>query len=195
MTVSRTERKLSQDSHSATVPRYLSNLRFLFLQDKSKMAAALLPELIWTFFSIVLYVIEAICLAFIPNRFRTKKNISKEIVLVTGAGHGIGRSLAHKFAQEGCVVVLWDINAIWLQEARESLASSGATVHAYVCDVSDKTAVYRCAALVQAEVGEVGILVNNAGIVRAKYLLELPDEDILKVFGTNAYAHFWVRQA
>lgn len=130
------------------------------------MAAALLPQLIWTFFSIVLYVVEAVCLAFIPKRFRTKKNISKQIVLVTGAGHGIGRALAHKFAQQGCIVVLWDISEAWLEDTRQSLVLCRATVHAYVCDVSDKDDVYRCAALVQAEVGEVNILVNNAGIVR-----------------------------
>ena len=55
------------------------------------------------------YILEAIVLFFIPSAFR-KKSIENELVLVTGAGSGIGRLQAVLFAEAGCNVVLWDIN-------------------------------------------------------------------------------------
>jgi len=61
------------------------------------------------FFKLIYYVIEAIVLSIIPDKYRPKKNISGQIALVTGAGGGIGRLLALGLASQGCRVVCWDI--------------------------------------------------------------------------------------
>ena len=58
----------------------------------------------------VYYILDAIIHYFLPSKL-TKKNISKDIVLVTGGGGGLGRLLAEKFSELGCTIIVWDINA------------------------------------------------------------------------------------
>ena len=57
---------------------------------------------------------------------------------------------------------------------------------------SDRENIYSMAERVRAEVGEVDILINNAGIVQGKRLLDSTDEVIIKTFQVNLFAHFWV---
>ena len=70
-------------------------------------------EIIWEtfslFFKINYYILEAIISTVLPDKYRPKKNISGQIVLVTGAGGGIGRLLALGLANQGCKIVCWDI--------------------------------------------------------------------------------------
>ena len=61
------------------------------------------------FFLFLYYIIKSIVLKCIPVQFHTKKNISGQIALVTGAGGGIGRVLALRLADLGCKVVCWDV--------------------------------------------------------------------------------------
>ncbi|OWA53683.1 Short-chain dehydrogenase/reductase family 16C member 6 [Hypsibius exemplaris] len=159
------------------------------------MSAQIIPELFLTILYVIYYSLESLALFLVPKRFRTRKDISNEIVLITGAGHGIGRALSLRFARLGCTVVLVDIDQTWLSETQDFVAEEGGTVYAYVCDVSNRKDVYACAKLIQTEVGNVSILVNNAGIVVAQFLLDLPDEDILRVFRTNCFSHFWTLKA
>lgn len=77
---------------------------------------------------------------------RRKKNVSGEIVLITGAGSGIGRFLSLKFASLGATVVLWDINQEGLKETSRLVRENGAVrVHCYICDCSKRQEVYRVA--------------------------------------------------
>lgn len=79
----------------------------------------------------------------VPKR---KKNVSGEIVLITGAGSGIGRLLSLKFASLGATVVLWDINQEGLKETSRLAKENGAErVHCYVCDCSKRQDIYRVA--------------------------------------------------
>lgn len=58
-------------------------------------------------------------------------------------------------------------------------------------DISDREAVYKAAAQLQEDVGPVDILINNAGIVCCKPLLELPDKMIEKTYAVNILSHYW----
>lgn len=137
--------------------------------------------------------IESFIHMFIP---RKKKNITGEVVLITGAGSGIGRLMAREFASHGTVVVLWDINQDGMKETAQLAKESGAArVHYYLCDCSDKNEVYRVADQVKREVGDVSILVNNAGIVTGKKFMDAPDSLIEKTMGVNTMAHFWTYKA
>lgn len=79
----------------------------------------------------------------VPKR---KKSVSGEIVLITGAGSGIGRLLSLKFASLGATVVLWDINQDGLKETSKLVKENGVVrVHCYVCDCSNRQDVYRVA--------------------------------------------------
>jgi len=120
-------------------------------------------------------------------------------ILITGAAMGIGKEMALRFAAEGAHLVLWDINLQQLQIAKEEIEkqTAGAVVHVYKCDVTDRDAVLACGREVEEELGEshVEVLVNNAGVVSGKQLLELSERDIRRTFAVNVLAHFWTVQA
>ncbi|XP_020861613.1 epidermal retinol dehydrogenase 2 isoform X2 [Phascolarctos cinereus] len=127
---------------------------------------------------------------------KPKKNVAGEIVLVTGSGSGIGRLLALRFAHLGAILVLWDINPEGNQETCDLARKAGASrVYTYICNCSERQDIYRVAAQVKKEVGDVTILINNAGIVTGKYLLEIPDECVEKTFDVNSKAHIWTYKA
>ncbi|NXO71411.1 RDHE2 dehydrogenase, partial [Phainopepla nitens] len=141
----------------------------------------------------VYYLLESLVFFIVPRR---KKNVSGEIVLITGAGSGIGRLLALKFASLGATVVLWDINQEGLNCAVRQAREKGAgRVHSYICDCSKRQDVYRVADQVKKEVGDVSILINNAGIVIGKRFLDSPDSLIEKTMEVNTMAHFWTYKA
>jgi len=149
--------------------------------------------LIEAVFNIVLlfyYIIESIVIRLIPIKYRAK-DISGQIVLVTGAGGGIGRLLALGFANLGCRVVCWDVAKQANEETARLIKMSKGDVYAYQVDLTKKEDVYRVADLVKKQVGKVSILVNNAGVVTGKGLLECSDEQIQRTFDVNIMAHFW----
>uniref|UniRef100_A0A3B3VE92 Short chain dehydrogenase/reductase family 16C, member 5a n=1 Tax=Poecilia latipinna TaxID=48699 RepID=A0A3B3VE92_9TELE len=150
-------------------------------------------ESIQVFFLSLWYNIESFIHLLVP---RKKKNIAGEVVLITGAGSGIGRLMAQEFAAHGTVLVLWDINQEGIKETARLAKNGGASrVHCFVCDCSNKNEVYRVADQVKREVGDVSILVNNAGIVTGKKFMDAPDSLIEKTMEVNTMAHFWTYKA
>ncbi|NWR33369.1 RDHE2 dehydrogenase, partial [Tachuris rubrigastra] len=142
---------------------------------------------------LVYYLLESLVFLVVPRR---KKNVSGEIVLITGAASGIGRCLSLKFARLGATLVLWDINQGGLKETVRLARENGATrVHCYICDCSKRQDVYRVADQVKKEVGDVNILVNNAGIVTGKTFIDSPDSLVEKTMEVNSMAHFWTYKA
>lgn len=143
------------------------------------------------------YMLKAIVLFFVPKCLRFK-DVSQDIVLITGGASGLGRLMAIKFAKLGSTVVIWDLNAAGLEETKkmiEELRSKKdkvGTCHHYQVDISDRFKVFAAAQRVKQEVGDVSILINNAGIVTGKRFLECRDEQIIKTFDVNVLAHFWV---
>ncbi|MEJ1287747.1 short chain dehydrogenase/reductase family 16C member 5 [Cricetulus griseus] len=88
-------------------------------------------------------LLEALLFQVIP---KPQKNVAGEIVLITGAGSGLGRLLALQFARLGSVLVLWDVNKEANEETLRIAQEAGATrAHAYTCDCSQKEEVYRVA--------------------------------------------------
>jgi len=86
------------------------------------------------------------------------------IALIIGGGSGIGRGIAKAYAEHGATVIAADIN---LEGAQETVAQIGGnSARAEELDVTDRAACDALAKKVQAEVGALSILVNNAGIVR-----------------------------
>uniref|UniRef100_A0A8C3WC02 Short chain dehydrogenase/reductase family 16C member 5 n=1 Tax=Catagonus wagneri TaxID=51154 RepID=A0A8C3WC02_9CETA len=125
-----------------------------------------------------------------------RKKVAGEIVLITGAGSGLGRLLALRFAHLGSVLVLWDISQEGNEETRKMAQEAGAAgAYAYTCDCSRKEDVYRVADQVKKEVGDVSILINNAGIVTGRKFLDCPDKLIEKSFDVNFKAHLWTYKA
>jgi len=124
--------------------------------------------------------------------FQKRKNIEGQTALITGAGSGIGRLLALRLAKKHCTLVLWDINAEGIQSvARECKDLGAKKVITHVVDITKREKVKEMAQKVKDEVGLVEILINNAGIVSGKKLLETKDEMIVKTFEVNTFALFW----
>ena len=117
-------------------------------------------------------------------------------VLITGGASGIGRLLVLGCASLGATVTVWDLDADGAEGVALEAAAAGASgAHAFACDVSDREQVYACADEVRAAAGDVDVLVNNAGVVGGRPLLELSDECIENTFAVNTLALFWTTKA
>merc|ERR1719234_1524343 len=104
-----------------------------------------------------------------------QKEVSGQVVLVTGGGSGIGRLMCLRFARLGAIVVTWDINTAGNNETVDMIKKEGHRAFAFTVDMSNKEAIYSAAKETKEEVGPVTILVNNAGIVSGNALLDTPD--------------------
>jgi all-trans-retinol dehydrogenase (NAD+) len=113
-------------------------------------------------------------------------------VLITGAASGIGRLMALDAARRGARVTVLDRDAVGLAAVQAEL---GAEAAGYAVDLTDRPAIQAVAARVLAERGAVDILINNAGIVSGRPLLDIPDEAIERTFQVNALALFWTTRA
>ncbi|XP_050039453.1 epidermal retinol dehydrogenase 2 isoform X2 [Dermacentor andersoni] len=149
----------------------------------------------YNLFLVLYYIAEAIVMKFVPRKYLHRKSVACETVLVTGAGSGIGRLLSLRFAQRGARLVLWDIDRAGNEETARLIREAGGKAWPYVCNVAESKTVYETAARVREEVGRVDIVVNNAGVVSGKRLLDLPDEMIVRTFQINTLAHYWVVKA
>ncbi|KAL6436709.1 hypothetical protein ACFW04_004859 [Cataglyphis niger] len=125
-----------------------------------------------------------------------EKSVVGEIVLITGAGHGIGKELAIQYAHLGATVVCLDIN----QQLNEKVANEikeieKSPVYAYQCDVSIREQVLEVAKKIKQEIGDVTVLINNAGIMPCHTFLNYTSDQIRRIFDINILAHIWMLEA
>nr|XP_055041544.1 epidermal retinol dehydrogenase 2 [Misgurnus anguillicaudatus] len=162
--------------------------------EKMTINLWLVKEIFELIFGTVFYFFEAFVRLFIPH---PRKDVEGEIALVTGAANGIGKLIAKELGHHGATLVLWDINTEALDKAAKELRQAlDVRVYAYACDCSRRTDVYKVAELVKREVGDVTILVNNAGVVTGKYTFtEAPDNLVDRTLRVNVAAHFWTYKA
>src|SRR5689334_9472536 len=92
--------------------------------------------------------------------------LDNHIAAVTGAGSGIGRAIAVGYAREGARVVVLDVNAESAGETTQQILNAGGKADSFALDVTDREACRTIAGEVAAKVGNISILVNNAGINR-----------------------------
>lgn len=89
-----------------------------------------------------------------------------KVAIVTGGARGIGFAIAQRYIAEGACVALWDVSEEGLAKAREALQAAGGKVMAQVVNVTREEEVKAAMDAVEAELGPVDIMVNNAGITR-----------------------------
>jgi len=162
-----------------------------FGEDVMQILALIVQTIKLVFGTLILAIFYGIY-ALIPASWLPKKQIRNELVLITGAGNGLGRLLAVDFATRGARLILWDINDEWNSETARLCRSNGAAeVRSYKVDLSSREDTYRVANLVKTEAGDVDILINNAGIVVGKKFIETPDVMNEKTMAVNMFSHYW----
>ena len=122
------------------------------------------------------------------------KSVDNKRVLITGAASGIGKLLALRLADRGAGLVLWDIDKAGLDAAEAELVAAGHSATTFVCDLTDQQEIAAVATQTLAD-GPIDILINNAGIVSGKRLLDLSDQEIERTFEVNTLALFWTVRA
>jgi len=115
--------------------------------------------------------------------------------LVTGSSQGIGFALAKGLASAGASIVLNGRNTEKLSRAAESLQGEGATVDQAAFDVTDHAASAAGVAKIEAEIGPLDILINNAGMQQRAPLEDFPAQDFDHLMTTNINSVFNVGQA
>lgn len=115
----------------------------------------------------------------------------RSIALVTGAARGIGYACAEALAEEGLRLVLCDIDD---QGVKAAAAKLGSDALAHTCDVGDPAAISAMFDRIEAEVGPVSVLVNNAGIALPGDFLETSLEDVRRVIDVNLIGVFMATQ-
>ncbi|KAJ9593328.1 hypothetical protein L9F63_015120, partial [Diploptera punctata] len=121
-----------------------------------------------------------------------QKPIRGELVLITGAGHGIGRQLALEFAILGARVICLDVNEGSNKAVILTLHVRGYEAYGIKCNIGDRNEIRNMVKQVKAEYGFVSIIVNNAAVMPVGGLMDITDEDILETFNVNILSHFWI---
>jgi NAD(P)-dependent dehydrogenase (short-subunit alcohol dehydrogenase family) len=107
------------------------------------------------------------------------------IAVVTGAGSGIGRAVAHGLSEEGARVVLVDIDGTRAEKAANEIRSKGGDARAFKADVADPSSVAELRAFAQETFGQVSILVNNAAIQISKLIEDTTPEEWARQMAVN----------
>jgi short-subunit dehydrogenase len=116
------------------------------------------------------------------------KTLDDKVVVITGAGSGIGRALALDLARRGSLLALSDVDEVGLAETLAQVTRAGATsVRSDRLDVADRDAFGRYALDVVQEFGRVNVIINNAGVALAGDFTDLEYDDIDWIVGVN----FW----
>lgn len=123
------------------------------------------------------------------------KQLENQIAVVTGAGRGIGRAIALKFAAEGADVACVSRSPENSEKVAAEIRALGHKAWAHAVDVADAAAVSAAAEKILGECGKVDILVNNAGVTRDNLLMRMSDADWDAVLNTNLKGAFLVTKA
>jgi 3-oxoacyl-[acyl-carrier protein] reductase len=121
--------------------------------------------------------------------------LANQVAVVTGAGRGIGRAIALKFAAEGADVVCISRTAENSENVATEVRVLGRKAWAHALDVSDASAVTTHTEKILGETGKVDILVNNAGVTRDGLLVRMSEEDWDVVLDTNLKGAFLFTKA
>jgi len=113
--------------------------------------------------------------------------LENKIAVITGAGRGIGESIAHAYADQGADLVLAARTRRQLDRVADDIRAMGRNAVSITCDVSSPAEVKRLAADAIEEFGKIDILVNNAGISKRSKLLDYDDDTWLEVIRVNLF--------
>ena len=121
--------------------------------------------------------------------------LKNKVVLITGAGKGIGRRLAEELAARGAVVAVNDISPINVEEVAAGIRARGGMVKVYVEDVAKKVGAQMLVKSVEDEFGGLDVLVNHAAVEPHTPLLDMDEWDWHRTLDVNLTGAFLMSQS
>jgi meso-butanediol dehydrogenase/(S,S)-butanediol dehydrogenase/diacetyl reductase len=122
-------------------------------------------------------------------------SISGKVVLVTGAGQGIGKAIALRLASDGADIALVDLQRDKIDAVAAEIVALGRKAVAFVADVSQQQQMLDAVDYAEKELGGFDIIINNAGIAQVAPLLDATPEQVEHIFRVNVQGTLWGIQA
>lgn len=116
--------------------------------------------------------------------------LKEKVAFISGSGNGIGKAIASRFAQEGALVVVNDIDQNRTDETVAEISGMGGSAFGFVADVSDSSQVDKVCQIILDKFGRLDILVNNVGIVRDSFITKMTDDAWDSVIRVNLRSYF-----
>jgi len=120
--------------------------------------------------------------------------LAGRVAVVTGAGSGIGKATALALARAGARVAVVDVDGAAAKATADAVAALGPRSLAVEADVGDLAAIDRMVQAVVAALGAIDVLVNNAGVTRRAYIMDLTEQDWDRIMRVNAKGVFFCLQ-
>ena len=111
--------------------------------------------------------------------------LKDKVAIITGGGRGIGRATALKFAQEGAIAVVADVDLAEAQTVVDEIEAVNGQAMAAEVNVVDSASVQKMVEAVLSKHGKIDVLINNAGIIRDARLVKMTEEDFDAVVAVN----------
>lgn len=115
-------------------------------------------------------------------------DLTGKVALITGGTHGIGMAIGISLGKAGAKICVNDINEQNLENCKSVYAKEGIDVYTIVFNVTDEKAVDAGVSQIEKDVGDIGILVNNAGIIKRIPILDMPVSDFKQVIDVDLVA-------
>ncbi len=108
-------------------------------------------------------------------------NLQDKVIAITGAGQGLGRSMAVYMAQKGARIAVIDLNQEQMDETKAQIEAAGSAAETFVCNVANEQQVEETFTAIVSQMGGLHGLVNNAGILRDGLMVKAKDGQITKM--------------
>jgi 3-oxoacyl-[acyl-carrier protein] reductase len=118
-----------------------------------------------------------------------------QVALITGAGRGIGKAIALRFAREGADIAVIDLNSEWAQATGQEIKGLGRRVFVKTADVSDCDQIQAAVREAATTLGKLDVCVNNAGIGKAQPFMDITKENWERHLGIHLFGTFYCAQA
>jgi len=121
--------------------------------------------------------------------------IDGKVVLITGAGQGIGRAIALRLAKDGANVAIVDVNADKMQTVADEVRKIGRKATTFKADVTKRDEVQAAVDHAEKQLGGFDVIVNNAGIAQVQPLADVTPEELDRILKVNVQGVLWGIQA